>query len=322
MKTEASASEVLASEAFIYGGVVLNREFTYDSIEVLCADLKIIFIKDDKTMVTGNTGVHMHSFWELFYLDNGMLTVTSETECWKLTENQGLIIPPNTYHSSESAENVSKKSVFFTFEKVKSEEKEALFAPIYTAFAAGICLVTDQAGEIGACLSAILAGYPGAEVGKIWRMRAKVTELVFKLYDYVKNEAVSICAENVERSNWWGYKYAIERLLDIYYMIDNTLEQLGEKLFLSPQAVARIIASTYGKSFNELKVELKMRNAQKMLRETSFSVGEIGQKIGYTSQRGFLAAFSKYEGCTPSEYRKANREEKTAGEYENTAVKG
>ena len=82
----------------------------------------------------------------------------------------------------------------------------------------------------------------------------------------------------------------------------------SEKLFVSPKTITRIIASAYGKSFNELKIELRMRNAQKMLKDTELSVSEIGEKVGYTTQRGFFSAFQKYSCCTPGEYRKKNKE--------------
>ena len=40
-----------------------------------------------------------------------------------------------------------------------------------------------------------------------------------------------------------------------------------------------------------------------MLQETTHNVNDIGRMNDYTTSRGFLAAFFKYEGCTPSEYR-------------------
>lgn len=285
-----------------------DKEFTYDSIEVTCADLKIIFITDDKTTVTGTTDVHMHSFWEFFYLHEGTLTVTGDTEKYVLHKNQGLIIPPNIYHNSESNSNVLKKSIFFTFEKIKSSESDQLFNTINSAFMSGFHLVNDPDSFIDRLLSLILEGYDDKTFAKIWRIRSNISELIFCLYDSIKNAVTSCISDKTEQNSYWVYKYAIDRLLDIYYMTDISLEQLGEKLYLSPQTVARIISSAYGKSFNELKLELKMRNAKRMLKETSLSVNEIGKKTGYTTQRGFLAAFSKYEGCTPSEYRKQTKQ--------------
>ena len=56
-----------------------------------------------------------------------------------------------------------------------------------------------------------------------------------------------------------------------------------------------------------------MRNAQKLLKETDLTIGEIGERVGYTTPRGFFLAFQKYSGSTPGEYRK-NKTEKEGGE--------
>ena len=105
-----------------------DKEYKYDYIEVICSDLKIVFIADETVRRPGYSNVHMHSFWELFYLQEGSLTVNSENEQYKLSKNQMIIIPPNCYHSTRSDAEVLKKSVFFTFENVKSTEKEKIFS--------------------------------------------------------------------------------------------------------------------------------------------------------------------------------------------------
>lgn len=281
-----------------------NQEFDYNFIEVVCSDLKIIFITDEKTTVTGHSDIHMHSFWELFFLQEGNLTVTVDAQRYELSKNQAFIIPPGVYHSTKSDSNVVKTSVFFAFEKVKSQEEEKLFEKVHGAFCGCGFYKVDDA-YVGRILELILENNSADKAGKVWRIKANVTELVFRLYDRVNEENLLRLDSPLNQNAYWVYKYAIDRLLDLHYMNDISLEALSEKLFVSPQTVTRVISSAYGKSFNELKLELKMRNAKKMLRETQLSVNEIGNRIGYTSSRGFLSAFLKYEGCTPSEYRKS-----------------
>lgn len=284
-----------------------NTEFEYNSIEVVCGDLKVIFIVDEKTTVPGKTNIHMHSFWELFLLKEGSLSVTcgEKDHHYRIKNNQAIIIPPNTYHDTIFLEDTIKQSVLFTFEKAKIPVgKDLLYAKVNSAFSGAGVTVLENDGYLEMLLSLILEGCAKESLGKDWRIRANVTELVFHLYDMLKKDPDALPEDDLARNNYWVYKYKIDRLLDIYYMTDISLEQLSTKLFASPQTITRIISAAYGKSFNELKNELKMRNAKKMLRETKLSISEIGARIGYTTQRGFLAAFSKYEGCTPSEYRK------------------
>ena len=90
-----------------------GKDFAYESTEILAGDARIVFITDENTSLPGETGVHMHAFWELMYLTRGSLTVFGETERFTLSENEGLILPPGVYHSSLSHPEDEKNSVFF-----------------------------------------------------------------------------------------------------------------------------------------------------------------------------------------------------------------
>ena len=103
---------------------------------------------------------------------------------------------------------------------------------------------------------------------------------------------------------YWNHRYAVDTLLCRNYEIDVSQEALGRMIGVSSPSLTRILACGYGMSFGTLKTELKMLNAKRLLRETNRSIGEIGATVGYTTARGFLFAFRKSEGCTPSEYRK------------------
>jgi len=280
------------------------KDFYYHSIETICADMKIILITDEKSAEIGETDIHMHSFWELFYLQNGTLTIQNETESYEFSKNQMIMIPPNFYHSSHFSDDAVKKSIFFTFERVKSNDGDKLFDSVYSVFSSEKPYQLYDC-EYPAMLISRILGTEHCEIfAKQWRMKSGAADLIFALYDRLNNVSDIPIATPPKQNTYWVYKYAIDRLLDIYYANDISLEFLSEKLFVSPQNITKIISTAYGKSFNELKLELKMRNARKMLSETHLSVSEIGEKTGYTTTRGFVSAFSKFEGCTPSEYRK------------------
>ncbi len=288
-----------------------EKEFKYSSIVAECSDLRVILITDEKTTATGNTDVHMHSFWEVFLIPEGNLTVKSERENFTLSEGDLLVVPPNLYHSSCSDEGAVKKSVLFTLEKIKrKEDDEPIFSRVATAFSGRFQFFKNDT-YAGALLLRILEGYREGVIAEKYRIQADVLELVFHFYDVIKNEKLLHADEGAVQSSYWVYKYAIDRLLDIYYMTDISLGELAKKIFTSPKNVARIISTAYGKSFNELKLELKMRNAKKMLRESDMPISQIAEQIGYTTCRGFLSAFAKYEGTTPSEYRKNARAQAT-----------
>ncbi len=282
-------------------------EFSYTSIEVVCADLKIVFITDERSEEISPSCIHMHSFWELFHLVEGSMTVTHEggTSC-TLEKDQMLVIPPNTYHSSVCSDNASKRSIFFTFEKVRQTDEEPLYDTVIAAFALPGFLKLENCEHLAQLLSALLENTEAAIFAKSWRLRANVVEFILSLYEKLENLPDKQPKNDGIPNAYWVYKYAIDRLLDMYFINDINLEFLSKKLFVSPQNLTRIISTAYGKSFKELKQELKMRNAKQLLRETDVPIREIGERVGYTTLRGFLSAFVKYEGCTPNEYRKTH----------------
>lgn len=283
-----------------------NQDFNYQFTEVHCSDVKIIFITDEKTSVSSDSAIHMHSFWELFFIQKGSLTLTTDSQTFQINENQALLIPPNAYHSTKFDPDTIKTSVLFAFEKIKAKDTEPLFDEVHQVFSK--CnfhqFFEPYTGQL---LDMFFKNFSSNKTGKLWRVKANIIELIFYLYDSLKGDAPLHNDSLVTPNSYWLYKYAIDRLLDIYYTSDISLEELSEKLSASPQYITRIISSAYGKSFNTLKLELKMRNAKKLLQETNITANEIALRIGYTSFRGFLSAFQKYEGCTPSEYRKKYR---------------
>ena len=280
------------------------KDYDFNFVEIPLADLKIIFITDDKSGVSENTDIHMHSFFELFFVKEGNLSISLDGVSYNIGENQAMIIPPSSYHSSRPAPHAIKTSVFFTFEKRKTSLDERVFDELYSAFCSLSLCKIENAEYIGILLGMILENIYTDKLGKSCRIRASVTDLVFHIYDILKSSGEQRQKLTLRQNAYWVYKYEIERLLDKYYAQDVKLEFLSEKLYMTPQSITRIISAVYGKSFGELKTELKMRNAKKLLTETDKTVSEIAKEIGYSSTRGFLVAFSKYEGCTPSEYRK------------------
>ena len=281
-----------------------KSDFDYDFVEIESQDAKIVFISDEKTDVARPTDIHMHSFWELFYVQSGSFTISTETGSYTLLDKQALIIPPKVYHNSIPEENTIKKSVFFTFEKLRNKGDVGLYDKLFGLFSQCGFYSLDDDGTIVKMLEEIISDLKTDTCFKDLRLKSKVSDLIIHLYDTISPVFPEPAIKSSEKGTYWVYKYEIDRLIDAYYTNDVSLDLLSEKLFISTQSIKRIIMSVYGKTFNELKLELKMRNAKRLLRETNMNVSEIARLTGYSTTRGFLTAFSKYEGITPTQYRK------------------
>lgn len=82
-----------------------------------------------------------------------------------------------------------------------------------------------------------------------------------------------------------------------------TLSELAEKLQLSVRHTGRLVKQIYNIGFSELFTLTRMNLAKSMILETDLSFDIISEHIGY-SYKGFLLAFKRITGKTPTEFRK------------------
>jgi AraC family transcriptional regulator of adaptative response / methylphosphotriester-DNA alkyltransferase methyltransferase len=75
-------------------------------------------------------------------------------------------------------------------------------------------------------------------------------------------------------------------------------------LFIHPRHLTNTIKMTTGKSPCNIMEERLTEEAKKMIVETTLSMGEIGQKIGYDEPTNFVKFFKGMEGITPLQFRK------------------
>jgi len=83
-----------------------------------------------------------------------------------------------------------------------------------------------------------------------------------------------------------------------------TLEDAAKTVGLSPKYLSRIFKSETGTGFSEYRIDLKIREAKKMLEQTGYNINQISDKLGYENVESFIRAFKKITGTTPSDFRK------------------
>jgi two-component system response regulator YesN len=82
-----------------------------------------------------------------------------------------------------------------------------------------------------------------------------------------------------------------------------SLESIASEMSLSTRYVSRMFNGTTGSSFRDYKVKVKMEAAMVMLKNTSLTIDEISDKLGYLNPESFMRIFKRKIKCTPSEYR-------------------
>ena len=95
-----------------------------------------------------------------------------------------------------------------------------------------------------------------------------------------------------------------KRFIDQFYAQDMTQEQIANAAAITPQHLCRLFKKYLNKTPTEYLNSVRIEHAKYLLRTTTLPIIEIGERVGYSTSHYFSSTFSKFEGKTPSEYRK------------------
>jgi two-component system response regulator YesN len=133
------------------------------------------------------------------------------------------------------------------------------------------------------------------------------------LYINTKEEAVKIaekCIDMIEKdSNPENEKYSpiIHTVLNHIlknYADDMSLKTLGYQFHINPIYLGQLFQKEVGTSFTKYLNKLRIDRAKKLLLNSHDKAGHIGKKVGYIDAAYFYKQFKKFEGITPSEWKK------------------
>lgn len=99
----------------------------------------------------------------------------------------------------------------------------------------------------------------------------------------------------------------VKKHLDILYVQQLTWNDGLWELGLSQRRVVEIFKAAYGMTPKAYMDDLKLKEAQRLLIETDSNVIDIAASVGFGSLATFNRFFKEQVGCSPVQYRKANR---------------
>ena len=83
-----------------------------------------------------------------------------------------------------------------------------------------------------------------------------------------------------------------------------TVDELAREYLMNATTLKQLFKKVYGMSIAAHIKEHRMEHAAYLLKNTSMSIGDIAQHVGYDNQSKFTAAFKEHFGMLPKEFRK------------------
>ena len=82
------------------------------------------------------------------------------------------------------------------------------------------------------------------------------------------------------------------------------MEVLAKELNMSVRQTGRILQQTYGKGFREKMNECRLAVAVDLLKNTSKSIAQISEILGYSDPANFSSFVKRQTGISPAQIRK------------------
>ncbi|WP_150270012.1 response regulator transcription factor [Paenibacillus tepidiphilus] len=82
-----------------------------------------------------------------------------------------------------------------------------------------------------------------------------------------------------------------------------TMAEVAARLHLNASYFSVLFKEQTGVPFSEYVTRLRLQRAKELLVKSRLSIGEIGESIGYRTDKYFIRVFKEHEGISPSRYR-------------------
>jgi len=105
-----------------------------------------------------------------------------------------------------------------------------------------------------------------------------------------------------------GILSVVEAEIKKNYADNISLKDLGDKYHINSSYLGQVFRKNYGMSFKNYLTNYRIKEAARQIINTDKKINRIAEDVGYKDSDYFIRKFIEIMGCTPSKYRKTNRE--------------
>lgn len=244
-------------------------------------------------------GVHFHRHYEMFYAMNGDRYFYVGGKEWHIKEGEIIFVGRGVPHGTQAPKNTGGLLLQF-------DPQPAVLEEIYLPEPAGAAVeyITAQSPlyeELCQCFRRLAAEYQQPRAASDLYIRAFTLQIEACL------QRAGILA---------GADYTREQLAAVMPVLEYCRQHFGEPISLAQASAllnverahfCRIFKKAVGMPFLQYLNRLRIYRAEQLLGETSLSVGEIADRVGFCSAAYFTETFRKVHAMAPRTYRQNSK---------------
>lgn len=257
---------------------------------------------------------HQHPAHELFVVLNGKMQLTDGIDTITLNQHDVCIVPPKFFHTTflNSDEPVDRVGLFFIYKKLNDVKYELDFYDIMNRLSMeGMkpILFHISSAYLKILLEVLKNGEEMLTNKDILKIKSILSLLFVTLLEKYENAEPATEALYKRSINFYKRIITLNELLNM--RINNqdiSMDDISEKLGLSPRHLNNIFSEEYGTSIKNFCYIMRMKQAAFLLGYyPKLTIKEVSDRLGYSSSEIFSIMFKRYYGVSASEYRKKHR---------------
>ncbi len=235
---------------------------------------------------------HFHHEFEIVYVVKGGTVAVCDGVENKLTAGDLFIAFPHHVHSYRDSKDIELQLLVFSPEEFSGfEELFKIKRPIYP-------VIHNCSDSIQRVMEEINTIDFYAEYGE-QKLFGYMTVLLSEIFSQLELcDRTRSDTDNIQR---------ILQYCSVNYMNKITLDVLSQDLYINRYHISHIFNDALGMSITDYINNLRIIQAERLLRKDNFSIAEIAQTVGFSNQRTFNRVFLAQKGMTPSEFRKLEK---------------
>ena len=103
--------------------------------------------------------------------------------------------------------------------------------------------------------------------------------------------------------------HAIRDYIDANLHCKLTMPAVAEHFHISTNSLGRIFRAEMNKTFGQYLDDRRMEMAKRLLQDRRLSVGDVGERLGFSDQNYFAVCFKRRYHMTPMQFRSGNGKE-------------
>ena len=254
-----------------------------------------------------------HEPWEMVYVDRGECNIIADDKCFSLKQGEMYFHKPFEKHMLRTIKGIAPNIFIVTFSSSSDAMSYFEDRKIYASMAIKqhiSAIIHEATNTFDLPFNTPdMRGLILKDSGTLWggpqslllRLELMLIEIVRDDHYYVTKRKMFFPKEIIDDE----FVLKIIAFMESRLYGKFTMAELSREFSFSKTYISKYFSKVSGYSIINYFIMMKINEAKRLIRETSYNFFEISEMLMFANSHYFSATFKKYTNMTPSQYKKS-----------------